>query len=188
MQATKKKLVHCSESDSNFFVRKKTLFSERNENNKKMNFGWILFLLIGVLLVIWRRPLFGYLEGRPYLSDELRRYINRQTAGRPTILITDNVERDRNWSQDLNGVTALTPDDFIQDSSGAECVVSIADERRMTRREREALYSKLGQVPFVLRIRNRTVASTPDMRDMDDSGDRRLVTGSLVFRYHKPPV
>ena len=147
-------------------------------------------MLIGVVLVIWRRPLFGYLEGRPYLSDELRRYINRQTDRRPTILITDNVERDRNWSQDLTGVTAMTPDDFIQDSSEPECVVSIANERRMTRGEREALYSKLAQVPFVLRIRNRTVSSTSDMRDMDDAGDRRVVTGSFVFRYNlqKPEV
>jgi hypothetical protein len=147
-----------------------------------MSFGWALFLLVGVLVVVWRRPLLSYVEGRPYLNQELRRYINKQISSRQAVLVAD----DHSWSQDLCGVTVQTPTEFVQDPSQPECVVSIANERRMTRSERAALYAKLVKAPSALRVRNRIVPPTPDMRDFDDEGDRRLVAGSFVFTYIAP--
>jgi hypothetical protein len=146
--------------------------------------AWLLFLLVGAILIAWRKPLLGYLEGRPYLSDDLRRYINRELNARHTILVTDSPERDKNWVYDLCGVTAINPEDFAKTLSVPECVVSIANERRLTLNERAELFEKLSLVPFVLRIRTRMSASTEDMKTADDAGERRLVAGNWVFRYN----
>jgi hypothetical protein len=101
------------------------------------------------------------------------------------VLIEDN--REHSWSQDLCGVTVQTPTEFLQNESQPEVVVSIANERQMSRSERSALYSQLGQVPLVLRIRHRLTRTTPDIRDIDDRGDRRVVAGNLVFKYENNP-
>ena len=150
--------------------------------------AWLLFLLVGALLIAWRKPLLGYLEGRPYLSDDLRRYINRELNARQSILVTDNPERDKHWVYDLCGATAQTPEEFVKTQHVPECVVSIANERRMNLNERAELFDKLSFVPFVLRIRTRTGASTEDMKIADDAGERRLVAGNLVFRYNSQKI
>lgn len=146
--------------------------------------AWFMFAIVCALLIAWRKPLVGYVEGRPYLSDDLRRYINRELQLRKTVLITDNEERDKHWLHDLCGVTAQTPEEFVKNQELPECVVSIANERRLTLNERAELFAKLSLVPFVLRIRARTVSSTEDMKTTDDAGDRRLVSGNWVFRYN----
>ncbi len=150
-----------------------------------MGFGWVLLLVVGVLLITWRQPLLSYAQGRTYLGTELRRYVNKHTHLKQAVLIEDN--REHSWSQDLCGVTVQTPTEFLQNESQPEVVVSTANERQMSRSERSALYSQLGQVPLVLRIRHRLTRTTPDMRDIDDRGDRRVVAGNLVFKYENNP-
>ena len=146
-----------------------------------MGFGWALLLMVGVMVSVWREPLLSYLQGKPHLSQELRRYLNKHITqhsdSRPAVLVSDDS------NQDLCGVTVKTPSEFAQDESQPACVVSIADERRMTRNERAVLYSKLATVPSVLRVRNRLVRPTTDMQDMDENAERRLVSGSFVFAH-----
>jgi hypothetical protein len=148
-----------------------------------MGFGWALLLVVGVFAVVWRGPVLSYVSGKPHLSQELRRFLNKQIKdqcdSKGALLVAD----DDSWSQDLCGVKFQTPNEFAQDTSRPACVVSIANERRMTPKERAALYSKLAAVPSVLRVRNRLVRPTPDMQDMDDSAERRLVAGSFVFTH-----
>jgi hypothetical protein len=142
---------------------------------------WFAFWLIVALLVVWRRPIFGYLEGRPYLSDELRRFINKQTALRRTLFITDKPKRDKNWVCDLCGATAVTPQEFMSLKYTPEAVVSIANEKRMCGKYRNAFYTKLWAVPVVVRVRNRWTSVVDDTKEFDALSTRRVMSGNLVL-------
>ena len=143
--------------------------------------GWFVFWLIMSLLVVWRRPIFGYLDGRPYLSNELRRFINKQTKPSPTLLISDDPKRDQNWVYDLCGTTAITPEEFVRLGSTPAAVVSIANEKRMSTQDRNYFYTKLWAVPVLVRVRNRWTSVSDDTKEFDALSQRRVMSGNLVL-------
>lgn len=156
-------------------------FKTRPDIYQKKMIGWLVLLFILSILVVWRRPILGYLQGRPYLSDGLRRFINKQTAMRQTLFITDNAERDKHWVCDLCGATAISPRDFMQVRDTPDAVVSIANERRMRSQERNEFYSKLVGVPVVVRVRNRWTSAADDTKEFDALSQRRVMAGNVVF-------
>jgi F420-0:gamma-glutamyl ligase-like protein len=143
--------------------------------------GWLLLLVVLSILVVWRRPIWGYVQGKPYLSNELRRFINKQTALRQTVFITDDAKKDKNWVCDLCGVTALSPADFLQLDYAPDAVVSIANERQMASRDQREFYSKLARVPVVVRVRNRWTAVLDETKEFDALSERRVMSGNVVF-------
>ena len=141
--------------------------------------AWLLLLVVLSLLVVWRRSILGYVQGKPYLSTELRRYINKQTALRQTLFISDDVQKDRHWVCDLCGVTAISPADFMQLDYVPEAVVSIVNERHME--DRGDFYAALTRVPIVVRVRNRWAAALDETKEFDALSERRVMSGNVVF-------
>lgn len=146
----------------------------------QMHVLWFFLIIASLCAIVWRHQLWSYVRGRPYLSNGLRRYVNKTTRLRPTVLVTDADQRDL-WAQDLCGATPASLREFVESPSTPECVVSIVDERLMDPEARSAFYHKLESVPHIIRIRSRITSVPEDVKEFDALGVISKMGGNVVI-------
>lgn len=149
-----------------------------------MNIGWLLLIGLALGFVVWRRPIVSYVRGGPYLSTRLRRYLNQTIAMRPTVLITDDAQRDQ-WAQDICGAVPVSLNKFMGEPFAGEApiVLSIVNERQLDQDSRQAFYAKLGPVPHVIRVRGQLASVPGDTSDYDETGHIHKLTGNVVIEH-----
>lgn len=157
-----------------------------------MIIGWLILIGLALGFVVWRRPIVSYVRGGPYLSTRLRRYLNQAIAMRPTLLVTDDAQRDE-WAQDICGAVPVSLSKFMGELSTGEplatdCVLSIVNERQLDQDARQAFYAKLGTVAHVIRVRGQLASVTGDTSDYDETGHIHKLTGNVVIEHVRGAV
>jgi len=145
--------------------------------------GWVL--LVGFLLccIIWRHQIWSYVCGGPYLSTRLRRYINQTIKTRPTMLVTEDSQREQ-WAGDICGAEPVSLTKFLSEPTTTESVISIINERKLDQDMRHAFYSKLATVPQVIRVRGQLASVAGDTSEFDDTGNIHKLTGNVVIEHY----